>query len=174
MYRDPPHLVQMTSSVVSIYCQSIPGPELWNALQSRAHIVGIIYMAERADVDVGEGNCMQRSFRERMCVSWTLITWCSLLSDVILMTQRSIGSLLWTPRESCLLLPPSLLRVGLTKSWNHHLSMLLTRANSQRKLSRSHNYVKSQDNHHKLVPSLCKVSSFSWKRLLVYCNRSQK
>lgn len=65
MYLDPHHLVQMTSPVVSIYYQSIPGRELWNALQSWAHIVGIIYMFKRAEVEVGEGHRTCESLRRQ-------------------------------------------------------------------------------------------------------------
>lgn len=136
--RDQYHLVQMTSPVVSIYCQSIPGQELWKAPQSWTRIVGIIYMAGRAEVEVGEGHCTLESLRVRMCASWTLITWRSPLSDVILMTQPSIVSPPWIPKESSLKLPPSLLRVGFSESSKHHTPMLST--TTQKQPSQSHNY----------------------------------
>lgn len=73
-----------------------------------------------------------------MCTPWALITWPSPLSDVISMTLRSIASLPWTPRESCLRLPPLWLRVGLT---NMHLRW-------------SHGHFKSDGNHYTLAQVL--------------------
>lgn len=37
MYRAPHPLLHMTSPVVSIYCQSIPGQELWSAYSQGSH-----------------------------------------------------------------------------------------------------------------------------------------
>lgn len=54
----------MTSPLVSIYCQSIPGQELWNALKWQACIVSTIHVAERAEVGVGD-----ESLKDGMCTS---------------------------------------------------------------------------------------------------------
>lgn len=67
----------------------------------RPHILGVIYMAA---VDRGKGQ-VHTDPPENLCVSWTLITWSSDLSDVILMTRRSIKSRPWTPKESSLPTP---------------------------------------------------------------------
>lgn len=67
----------------------------------------------------GGGTVHVNPWRDRMCTSWTSVTWRSPLSDVISMIQRSIESLPWTPTESCLRSPPSLWRVCSTKSFIH-------------------------------------------------------
>lgn len=74
-------------TMVSIYCQSIPGQELWNASQGSHSIINIV---KGAEVEVGEGRW---TCDDGMCVSWTLFTWFSPVSDVILKIQRSIASL---------------------------------------------------------------------------------
>lgn len=80
----PPGANDITSGVYLLPEYSWSG--VMERVTVRAHIVGIIYMVERAEVEVGEGHCTHES-------SWAVITWYSPLSDAILMTQRSIASL---------------------------------------------------------------------------------
>lgn len=126
---DPHHLVHMTSAVVPIYNQSIQ--EIWNAYSQGSHTWYYLHVWE------GWGWHGGRAQYSRFCLWWELITWCSPLSDVISMTRPSIVSLPWTPRESCLHLPLSLLRVGFIKSDNHHTPIHLSWTSSTKCVKRT-------------------------------------
>lgn len=68
----PPGADDITGGVYLLPEYSWPG--IMGCFTVGAHIVGIIYMVERAEIEVGEGHCTRESLRDRMCVSWIMIS----------------------------------------------------------------------------------------------------